>query len=118
MTTNFISHDDLTSFNTIKTIFDRSVQAEKFSLSQWKNAYLSNRKLGDEYRYVFERKYLKRFAGNSLIRPQVLLKRMKVRETTFEEEQVSMGGKYDAIQVQGNMNQLYDRQFAERSISG
>lgn len=115
MTTNFISHNDLTSYFTIKSIFDSSIKNERFKLSQWKNAYLSNRKLGDEYRYVFERKYLKTFPGNSLVHPQILLKRMKIRETTFEQEVANLGDPYQNIQVQ-MMNRGYSREFAEKSV--
>jgi hypothetical protein len=44
--------------------------------------YISNKKLSTEFRYVFERNLLNRFMGNSLDRPQLLLHRHKLRETT------------------------------------
>ena len=64
MTTHFISSNDLLYYNRVKDVLENSIATEKFRLSEWKNAYLSNRKLGDEFRYVFDRKYLKRFTGN------------------------------------------------------
>lgn len=115
MTTNFVSYKDLTSFYDVKSKLDNSITSEIFKLSQWNNAYLSNRKLGDEFRYVFERKYIKSFPGNSLIRPQILLKRMKIRETTFDEEQIGLGDQYESMQVQ-MMNTPYANMFAERSV--
>lgn len=54
-----------------------------FPFSKWKNIYLSNRKLGDEFRYVFDRKYLQRFIGNTLERPRLLLRRTFVKATSF-----------------------------------
>jgi hypothetical protein len=49
---------------------------------------VSGRKLGDEYRYVFDRKYLERFVGNTLERPRLLLKRNMVQTTNFDAETV------------------------------
>lgn len=65
-----------------------------FKFHQWKNFYLSNRKLGDEFRYVFDRKYVKRFMGNMLNTPSLLLKRAFVRDTTFNEEVVNAGAEF------------------------
>lgn len=47
----------------------------KFPFAVWKNFYLSGRKLGDEFRYVFDRKFAKRYVGNTLDRPRLILKR-------------------------------------------
>jgi len=55
---------------------------------------MSNRKLGDEFRYVFDRKFLKRFMGNTLDRPQLLLNRHKLRDTKFDDEVVQDGTQY------------------------
>ena len=52
----------------------------------WKNFFLSNRQLGDELRYVFDRKNLPRFTGNTLDRPKMLVKRNYLRDTSFAEE--------------------------------
>jgi hypothetical protein len=35
----------------------RGVSLSIFRFHRWTNFYLSNRKLGDEFRYVFDRKY-------------------------------------------------------------
>lgn len=97
ITSNFISANDLNAFNSVKDVLENSITSEKFRLSQWKNAYLSNRKLGDEFRYVFDRKYRKRFTGNSLDKPQLIIKRLKIRETSFEEEIVKLGDNYPSL---------------------
>ena len=40
-----------------------------FSFAKWSNMHMSNRTLGDEYRYVFDRKEAERQLGNTLDRP-------------------------------------------------
>jgi hypothetical protein len=39
------------------------------------NTYFSNKKLADEQKYVLDRKNQERYIGNTLEKPQVLLKR-------------------------------------------
>lgn len=68
-----------------------AVSLSIFRFHKWTNFYLSNRKLGDEFRYVFDRKYTQRFMGNQLDRPCLLLKRNFVRDTTFNDEVVNAG---------------------------
>ena len=70
-----------------------------FPFKMWENVYQSNRKLGDEYRYVFNRKNAKRFIGNTLEKPQLIMKRLKVRDTTFDTEVVKDGGAYAGIRA-------------------
>ena len=53
--------------------------------------YVSGRKIGDEYRYIIERKYAKKFPGNMLPRPELLLNPWSVR-TTDTGEQLAKGG--------------------------
>lgn len=43
--------------------------------------YISGRDIGDEYRYILERKYKKKFPGNMLTRPGLLLNPWAVRKT-------------------------------------
>jgi hypothetical protein len=59
----------------MKRGFSRNLTKTVFPFASWKNIFLSNRELGDEYRYVFDRKYAQRVTGNSLERPKVVLKR-------------------------------------------
>ena len=60
--------------------------------------YLNNRKLGDEYVYVLDRKNQNRYIGNTLERPPVLLKREFVRDTSNRQEQLSTGDDFVADQ--------------------
>lgn len=52
-----------------------------FPFAVWKNIWMNNRELGDEFRYVFDRKYAERQLGNTLDRPKLLLKREFLQTT-------------------------------------
>ncbi len=56
--------------------------------------YASGRKLGDEYRYIIDRKYVKKFPGNMLERPSLLLNPWPVRKTETETQQAAEGEEF------------------------
>ena len=70
----------------LQRVAQQSFQHAQFPFAMWKNFFLSNRQLGDELRYVFDRKNLPRFTGNTLDRPKMLVKRNYLRDTSFAEE--------------------------------
>jgi hypothetical protein len=47
-----------------------------------------------------ERKLQEKTIGNFLEKPTVLLKRNYIRDTSFNEEQLAAGSKYDRFEVQ------------------
>ena len=53
--------------------------------------YIEGRDIGDEYRYILDRKYAEKFPGNMLSRPSMLLNPWAVRETQNNQE-VLQGG--------------------------
>ncbi len=55
------------------------------------SVYLTGRNIGDEYRYIIDRKYARKFPGNMLERPSLLLNPWAVR-VTETGEQVAAGG--------------------------
>ena len=57
--------------------------------------YISGRKLGDELRYILERRYAEKFPGNMLDRPELLLNPWAVRDTESGQEVLEAG---DAFQ--------------------
>ena len=59
----------------IRELMREKFDKTTFSFAMWKNIFLSNRELGDEFRYVFDRKYAERHIGSSLDRPKLVLKR-------------------------------------------
>jgi len=56
--------------------------------------YLSGRRLGDEYRYILERRDAGRFAGSMLPRPGLLLQPWEVRDTEAGRQLAQAGEAY------------------------
>ena len=56
--------------------------------------YVSGRNIGDEYRYVLERKFQKIFAGTLLERPGLILNPWMLRETEAELEELKQDQAY------------------------
>jgi hypothetical protein len=56
--------------------------------------YVQGRQLGDEYRYILDRKYAAKYPGNMLDRPELLLNPWAVRDTATEQEQLEQGGEF------------------------
>lgn len=68
------------------------------ALELWKSPshYVSGRDIGDEYRYILERKHATKFAGNLLTRPGLLLNPWAVRSTETATQEAAAGGAYAA----------------------
>lgn len=70
--------------------------------------YEAGRNIGDEYRYIIERQYAKKFPGNMLERPSLLLNPWAVRSTEtgeqFAAEGSDFGGKQALQQQHGGGN--------------
>lgn len=56
--------------------------------------YVSGRNIGDEYRYVLERRFQRAFAGTLLARPGLILNPWELRETTAERERLKADQAY------------------------
>mmetsp|Transcript_24063 Transcript_24063/g.21100 ORF Transcript_24063/g.21100 Transcript_24063/m.21100 type:complete len:576 (-) Transcript_24063:3258-4985(-) len=92
--------------------------------------FLNNRQLGDEYVYVLDRKNKTRYIGNTLERPQVLLKRTFVQNTTTRSEDLAPQDEFTmdrenldriAAEPQGVKNQVWAQEQllgASSSVSG
>jgi hypothetical protein len=65
-------------------------------LSTARSAYVSGRDLGDEYRYILERKQSVKFPGSTLPRPGLLLNPWAVRSTETGVAVAAAGGEYGA----------------------
>ena len=59
------------------------------SVSRGTSAYISGRDIGDEYRYILDRKYASKYAGNMLTRPGLLLNPWAVRSTETDVAEVA-----------------------------
>ena len=56
---------------------------------------MSNRQLGGEFAYVLDRKGQTRYIGNSLEKPQLLLKRHFIRDTNFDKLSLDPGNDFE-----------------------
>lgn len=56
-----------------------------------RSVYMSNKTLGDEYRYVLDRKKQTVYVGTTLDKPQLLLKRTFKQDTSLQGEAVAEG---------------------------
>ncbi len=69
----------------------RAAEPYLFQQSPAESVFLTGRNIGDEYRYIIDRKYATKFPGNMLDRPSLLLNPWAVRATETGE-QVAAGG--------------------------
>ncbi|MCA9070290.1 MAG: hypothetical protein KDA84_15255, partial [Planctomycetaceae bacterium] len=56
-----------------------------------KTTYMTGRNIGDEYRYIIERKYAKKYPGNMLNRPSLLLNPWAIRKTQTTSQDAAKG---------------------------
>lgn len=56
-----------------------------------KTTYIAGRNIGDEYRYIIERKYAKKYPGNMLQRPSLLLNPWAIRKTETSRQDAAEG---------------------------
>jgi hypothetical protein len=61
------------------------------------STYLTGRNIGDELRYVLDRRNLPRYPGNMAERPALLLNPWAVRSTQTGEQQAQAGGAFGAV---------------------
>lgn len=55
------------------------------------SSYIAGRNIGDEYRYIIDRRYVVKFPGNMLPRPELLLNPWPVRQTQTAIQQAASG---------------------------
>ena len=61
-----------------------------------RSLYVEGRRIGDEFRYILERKYAQKFPGNMLARPDLLLNPWAIRDTATSQESLAEGTDFDA----------------------
>lgn len=65
-----------------------------------RSRYLSGRDIGDEYRYVLERRYQQKLPGNMMARPGLLLNPWAVRSTEVGIDAAAAGGAYSSMDME------------------
>ena len=88
MAFNFMPPDIMNYISELRNNIETTFSSTQYFFQKWDNFYLSNRQLGTEYRYVFDRKHLKAYTGITLDKPKLLLKRVFTRGTKTTEEEI------------------------------
>ena len=66
-------------------------------LSRPRSLYVQERDIGEEYRYIIDRKYAPKFPGNMLTRPGLLLNPWAIRDTATGEQIAAKGSEYEHL---------------------
>ena len=74
--------------------------------------YVAGRNIGDEYRYILDRKYARKFPGNMLERPSLLLNPWAVRSTETGEQQAQAGESFARKSQSGGEVAAREREIA------
>lgn len=85
--TRFISHDNIFESLAGFTGFVPGIAGAP----QRPNLFIAGRAIGDEFRYILERRYARLFPGNMLKRPELLLNPWEVRSTDLLEQTMATG---------------------------
>jgi len=70
------------------------VEPYLFQQTPASSVYLTGRNIGDEYRYIIDRKYATKFPGNMLSRPSILLNPWAIRETETGQQIAQAGDRF------------------------
>lgn len=75
------------------------IDAEPFALrtSDPKALYVEGRDIGDEYRYIIDRRYARKFPGNLLARPELLLNPWPIRTTETAKQTAAAGSDFESM---------------------
>lgn len=84
------------------------------------SAYIEGRNIGDEYRYILERRHQKRFPGNMNERPGMLLNPFVLRSTDTGQQLAAKGGEFapSAPAPASMMDRMADGAQAEGQVGG
>mmetsp|Transcript_11941 Transcript_11941/g.18435 ORF Transcript_11941/g.18435 Transcript_11941/m.18435 type:complete len:102 (-) Transcript_11941:3847-4152(-) len=80
--------------NELEKATDEEVSLTNFPFAIWKNIFENDHDIGDEIRYVLDRKNRPNLLGNTLAKPSLLTKKQFQRTTTTEGENLNKGTEY------------------------
>lgn len=72
----------------------RGAEPYMFRQTPAESVYLTGRNIGDEYRYIIDRRYATKYPGNMLQRPSLLLNPWAVRETETGQQRARGGDRF------------------------
>jgi len=67
-----------------------------------RSLYIAGRKIGDELQYIINRKLAKKYPGNSVKRPSLLLNPWAVRSTSTGHQQAAEGDEFRAVKPESS----------------
>ncbi|MBT4694694.1 MAG: hypothetical protein HOB73_15265 [Planctomycetaceae bacterium] len=75
------------------------VDAEPFAIRTIEPTalYVEGRDIGDEYRYIIDRRYARKFPGNLLARPELLLNPWPIRTTETAKQTAEVGDDFQSM---------------------
>ena len=79
-----------------ESIYGKVVLEKLYPFENWNTKYLSNRDMATEMRYTYDRKGMKRFTGNMLEKPTLLLKRQFLQSSETKPEESSTGTSFSS----------------------
>ena len=85
--THFLPEFD--PYNDLQAVCDRPPR--RLPYAALNSLYVQGRRIGDEYRYVLERRYARKFPGNMLTRPELLLSPWERHDTETAIEELADG---------------------------
>jgi hypothetical protein len=79
-------------------LLSRPIDPEPYAMFYYDapTAYVAGRNIGDEYRYILDRRYMQKFPGNMLDRPSLLLNPWAVRGTETGDQTAAAGEDFAA----------------------
>jgi len=79
------------------SLFGSAANTPVYQIDRGSNesAYISGRDIGEEYRYILERRSAKKFPGNMLPRPGLLLNPWELNKTSTDSEDAEAGDEYN-----------------------
>ncbi len=81
--------------------------------------FIEGRRLGDEIQYVLNRRFHKKFPGNMLDRPEVLLNPWAIRDTATSTDQPDLGQDFEAAgDAQMDMDERMRAKQAPENLGG
>ncbi|MEM7785366.1 MAG: hypothetical protein AAF623_18615, partial [Planctomycetota bacterium] len=86
------------SFTAMSGIRDSQPWYRKNSFQR--SVYMEGRKIGDEYEYILRRRYLKKYPGNMLQRPSLLLNPWDDQTTSNQNQTANAGDDFDRAGVE------------------
>ncbi|MFW6114242.1 MAG: hypothetical protein ACOC7K_00710, partial [bacterium] len=92
----------------------RGPEPYMFRQTPAESVYLTGRNIGDEYRYIIDRRYATQYPGNMLERPSLLLNPWPVRETETGEQQARGGDRFGQGGAQSESSAERDAAAAEK----